>query len=372
MATVPKVPLGSQGLEVSAQGLGCLGMCGFYGPPKPEEEMIQLIHKAVEHGVTLLDTSDVYGPYTNEILLGKAIKGIRDKVQLSTKFASVIENGKIMMQIRGDPEHVRAACEGSLKRLGVDCIDLYFQHRVDSKVPIEITVGEMKKLVEEGKVKYIGLSEASAADIRRAHAIHPISAVQIEYSLWSRDVEEEIIPTCQELGIGIMAYSPLGSGLFSGKNVSEFADTDLRKVVFIYFLFYYAKELLDLQGLEPESCAELHLLVMHRDLGARISSITKVLREFGEAEPGKELHARTACSGMGATQGGCPDPRDNQVEEPGREHRLSEHQAYYRRHQILEDAVPAEEVKGDRCAHMSITWRFLNSPPLDTWTGTKQ
>ncbi|EFJ19698.1 hypothetical protein SELMODRAFT_110508 [Selaginella moellendorffii] len=232
---VPKVKLGSQGLEVSKQGLGCMGMSiNGYGPQKPEPEMIDLIRKAVESGVTFLDTSDVYGPYTNEILVGKAIKGIRDKVQIATKFAIAFdhENWSSNVTIRGDPAHVRAACEASLKRLEIDCIDLYYQHRVDPKVPIEITVGAMKELVKEGKVKYLGLSEASAADIRRAHSVHPITAVQIEWSLWTRDVEEEIIPTCRELGIGIVSYSPLGRGFFSGKAVvEEIGDDDFRKTV---------------------------------------------------------------------------------------------------------------------------------------------
>ncbi|KAA3454684.1 putative aldo-keto reductase 2 [Gossypium australe] len=195
-AKVGRVKLGSQGLEVSAQGLGCMGMSAFYGPPKPESDMIALIHHAIDSGITLLDTSDVYGPHTNEILLGKALKdGVRERVELATKFGIDYTDGK--RDIRGDPAYVRAACEGSLKRLGVDCIDLYYQHRIDTKVPIEVTIGELKKLVEEGKVKYIGLSEASASTIRRAHAVHPISAVQLEWSLWSRDVEAEIIPTCR-------------------------------------------------------------------------------------------------------------------------------------------------------------------------------
>uniref|UniRef100_A0A0C9S3Z1 TSA: Wollemia nobilis Ref_Wollemi_Transcript_14467_1201 transcribed RNA sequence n=1 Tax=Wollemia nobilis TaxID=56998 RepID=A0A0C9S3Z1_9CONI len=226
---VPRIKLGSQGFEVSKQGLGCMGMSAAYGPPKPEDEMIALIHHAVSKGVTFLDTSDVYGPHTNEILVGKAIKGIRDKVQLATKFAISFASGR--PEVRGDPAYVRAACEGSLKRLDVDCIDLYYQHRVDTKVPIEVTIGEMKKLVEEGKIKYIGLSEASASTIRRAHAVHPITAVQLEWSLWVRDVEEEIIPTCRELGIGIVPYSPLGRGFLSSgpKMVEAFADNDSRK-----------------------------------------------------------------------------------------------------------------------------------------------
>ncbi|PQM35954.1 putative aldo-keto reductase 2 [Prunus yedoensis var. nudiflora] len=211
---VRRIKLGSQGLEVSAQGLGCMGMSAFYGAPKPDADMISLIHHAIDSGVTFLDTSDMYGPFTNEILLGKALKGgVREKVELATKFGIYFADKK--MEVRGDPAYVRAAAEDSLKRLGVDSVDLYYQHRIDTTVPIEVTVGELKKLVEEGKVKYIGLSEASASTIRRAHAVHPITAVQLEWSLWSRDVEAEIVPTCRELGIGIVAYSPLGRGFFS-------------------------------------------------------------------------------------------------------------------------------------------------------------
>ncbi|KAJ9555871.1 LOW QUALITY PROTEIN: hypothetical protein OSB04_010485 [Centaurea solstitialis] len=221
MVNIPRIKLGSQGLEVSAQGLGCMGMSAFYGPPKPEPDMINLIHHAVDAGVTLFDTSDVYGPETNEILLSKALKGgVRAKVELATKFGIKSENGNF--GICGHPSYVRSACEASLKRLEIDCIDLYYQHRIDTSVPIEITMGELKKLVEEGKIKYIGLSEASASTIRRAHAVHPITAIQLEWSLWSRDVEEEIIPTCRELGIGIVAYSPLGRGFLSlGPKMAE-------------------------------------------------------------------------------------------------------------------------------------------------------
>jgi len=234
MAEIPSVGrlrLGSQGLEVSALGLGCMGMSAFYGPPKPDQEMISLIHHAVSRGVTFLDTSDIYGPFTNEVLVGKAIKGIREKVQLATKFGISYVDGK--PEVRGDPAYVRAACEASLKRLDVDCIDLYYQHRIDTKVPIEVTIGELKKLVEEGKIKYIGLSEASPSTIRRAHAVHPITAVQIEWSLWTRDVEEEIIPTCRELGIGIVPYSPLGRGFFSSgaKSVENLTNDDIRKAL---------------------------------------------------------------------------------------------------------------------------------------------
>ncbi|KAM5569791.1 hypothetical protein ABKV19_017020 [Rosa sericea] len=228
MASMRRMKLGSQGLEVSAQGLGCMGMSV---PPKPEPDMIKLIHHAINAGVTFLDTADVYGPFTNELLLGKALSGgVRDKVELATKFGISFEDNKREI-IRGEPAYVRAACEGSLKRLGVDSIDLYYQHRIDTRVPIEVTVGELKKLVEEGKIKYIGLSEASASTIRRAHAVHPITAVQLEWSLWSRDVEEEIVPTCRELGIGIVAYSPLARGFFSlgAKFVESLPNNDSRK-----------------------------------------------------------------------------------------------------------------------------------------------
>ncbi|KAJ9541539.1 hypothetical protein OSB04_028045 [Centaurea solstitialis] len=230
MAGIPRVKLGSQGLEVSAQGLGCMGMSAFYGAAKPEPDMIKLIHHAINAGVTFLDTSDMYGPKTNEILLGKALKGgIREKVELATKFGIKFEGG--VREVCGDPAYVRSACEASLKRLNVDCIDLYYQHRIDTRLPIEITMGELKKLVEEGKIKYVGLSEASASTIRRAHAVHPITAIQLEWSLWTRDVEEEIIPTCRELGIGIVAYSPLGRGFLSSgpKMLEKLEDGDFRK-----------------------------------------------------------------------------------------------------------------------------------------------
>ncbi|XP_018506178.2 IN2-2 protein-like [Pyrus x bretschneideri] len=215
---VRRIKLGSQGLEVSAQGLGCMGMSAFYSAPKPNQDMITLIHHAIDAGVTFLDTSDFYGPFTNEILLGKghnALKGgVRDKVELATKFGIRFAEG-YKKEVRGDPAYVRASLESSLKRLGVDSVDLYYQHRIDTSIPIEVTVGELKKLVEEGKIKYIGLSEAPASTIRRAHAVHPITAVQLEWSLWSRDSEQEIIPTCRELGIGIVAYCPLGRGFLS-------------------------------------------------------------------------------------------------------------------------------------------------------------
>ena len=209
--------LGKQGLTVSAMGLGCMGMSDAYGPAD-EAESIATIHRALDLGVNLLDTSDAYGPFTNEELVGKAIRGRRDEVRVATKFGFVGgTDGKGGGSIDGRPEHVREACDGSLRRLGVDHIDLYYQHRVDPNVPIEETVGAMAELVRQGKVRYLGLCEAAPATIRRAHAVHPISALQTEYSLWSRDPEDELIPTVRELGIGFVAYSPLGRGFLTGQ-----------------------------------------------------------------------------------------------------------------------------------------------------------
>ncbi|GMY23096.1 probable aldo-keto reductase 1 isoform X3 [Fagus crenata] len=218
---IPKVKLGSQGLEVSKLGFGCMTLSGTYNSPLSEEDGISVIKHAFSKGITFFDTADAYGPYSNEILIGKALKQLpREKIQIATKFGFVATEFP-RMQVNGSPEYVRSCCEASLKRLDVQYIDLYYQHRVDTTVPIEETVGELKKLVEEGKVKYIGLSEPSPDTIRRAHAVHPITALQMEFSLWARDIEEEIIPLCRELGIGIVPYSPLGRGFFAGKGVVE-------------------------------------------------------------------------------------------------------------------------------------------------------
>ncbi len=208
--------LGTQGLEVSAQGLGCMGMSEFYGA-SDETEAIATIHRALELGVTFLDTADMYGPHTNERLVGKAIGDRRDGVVLATKFGIVRGEEPMDRSVNGKPEYVREACEASLQRLGVDHIDLYYQHRVDPDTPIEETVGAMAELVREGKVRHLGLSEAAAATIRRAHDVHPITAVQTEYSLFSRDIEDEILPTLRELGIGLVAYSPLSRGFLTGQ-----------------------------------------------------------------------------------------------------------------------------------------------------------
>jgi len=208
--------LGNQGLVVSELGLGCMGMSEFYGIAD-ESEAIATIHRALELGVTLLDTADMYGVGHNEELVGKAIKGHRDRVIIATKFGNVRGSDGSFKGVNGKPEYVRSCCDASLKRLGVDMIDLYYQHRVDPNTPIEETVGAMAKLVQAGKVRYLGLSEAGSATIRRAMAVHPISALQTEYSLWSREPESEILPTCRELGIGFVPYSPLGRGFLTGK-----------------------------------------------------------------------------------------------------------------------------------------------------------
>jgi aryl-alcohol dehydrogenase-like predicted oxidoreductase len=209
--------LGNQGLVVSALGLGCMGMSDAYGPAD-EAESIATIHRALDLGVNLLDTSDAYGPFTNEELVGKAIRGRRDEVRVATKFGFVRgTDGKGGGGIDGSPAHVRHACEGSLRRLGVDHIDLFYQHRVDPNVPIEETVGAMAELVQQGKVRYLGLCEAAPPTIRRAYSVHPITALQTEYSLWSRDPEDELLPTVRQLGIGFVAYSPLGRGFLTGQ-----------------------------------------------------------------------------------------------------------------------------------------------------------
>jgi aryl-alcohol dehydrogenase-like predicted oxidoreductase len=208
--------LGNQGLAVSALGLGCMGMSDFYAG-RDDNESLSTIHRALELGVTLLDTADMYGPFTNEELVGKAIKDRRDRVVLATKFGNQRTPDGTFIGVNGKPEYVHSACEASLKRLGTDHIDLYYQHRVDRTVPIEDTVGAMAELVRAGKVRYLGLSEASPATVRRAHAVHPITALQTEYSLWSRDPEEEILSTVRELNIGFVAYSPLGRGFLTGR-----------------------------------------------------------------------------------------------------------------------------------------------------------
>jgi len=230
MFQIGKRRLGRDGPEVSAIGLGCMGMSEFYGHGD-DSESIATIHHALDRGVTFLDTADMYGWGKNEELVGRAIRDRRDEVFLATKFGNVRGPNGEFLGVRGDPEYVRSACEASLERLGVETIDLYYQHRVDTKVPIEDTVGEMVRLKEEGKIRFLGLSEAAPQTIRKAHAVHPITAVQTELSLWSRDAEGEVIPTVRELGIGYVAYSPLGRGFLSGrfKSPADFPEGDFRK-----------------------------------------------------------------------------------------------------------------------------------------------
>ncbi|KAL4289654.1 hypothetical protein GQ457_14G011930 [Hibiscus cannabinus] len=341
MATskVGRIKLGSQGLQVSAQGLGCMGMSAFYGPPKPEPDMIALIHHAVNAGVTFLDTSDVYGPHTNEILVGKALQdGVRNKVQLATKFGIVLTQGK--REIRGDPAYVRAACEGSLKRLGVDCIDLYYQHRVDTRVPIEVTIGELKKLVEEGKVKYIGLSEASASTIRRAHAVHPITAVQLEWSLWSRDVEADIIPTCRELGIGIVAYSPLGRGFFSSgpKMVENLTQGDFRK----YLPRFQAENL--------EHNKRLYDRV--NEIATKKGCTPSQLALAWVHHQGNDV---------------CPIPGTTKVENFNQNIQALSVKLTPKEMAELESIASADSVKGDRYNTTVATYHESDTPPLASW-----
>lgn len=224
-------PLGSQGLTASALGLGCMGMSEFYGAAN-DEESLKTLHRAVELGITFWDTADAYGPHTNEVLVGKALKGIRDKITLATKFGIVRDPANPQSRgLNGSAPYVKASCEASLKRLDIETIDLYYLHRVDPNTPVEETVGAMAQLVQEGKIRGIGLSEVSVKTIRKAHAIHPLTAVQTEYSLWSREPEDEILDCCKELGIAFVAYSPLGRGFLTGqiKRFEDFAADDYRR-----------------------------------------------------------------------------------------------------------------------------------------------
>ena len=227
-----KRKLGNQGLEVSALGLGCMGMSFSYAPFPPESESIALLHKAVEEGITFFDTAEVYGPYSNEELVGKALQPFRNEISIASKFGFDIQDGKIL-GVNSRPETIRKAVEGSLKRLNIDCIDLLYQHRVDPKVPMEDVAGTVKDLINEGKAKYFGLSEAGTQSIRKAHAEQPVSALQSEYSLWTRQHETEIIPTLEELGIGFVPFSPLGKGFLTGKidKDRKFEPGDIRGVI---------------------------------------------------------------------------------------------------------------------------------------------
>ena len=269
--------LGQQGLVVSALGLGCMGMSEFYGTTD-EGEAIATIHRAVELGVTFLDTADIYGPFANERLVGRAVQGRRGEVVIATKFGNVRGEDGSFQGVNGRPEYVREACDASLRRLGVDHIDLYYQHRVDPDTPIEETVGAMAELVEAGKVRFLGLSEAAPGTIRKAHAVHPISALQTEYSLFTRDVEDEVLPTCRELGVGFVPYSPLGRGFLTGRwrSMQDLPEDDTRAGRFPRFseenfkmnveLADRVREIADEKGVTPGQLALAWLLAQGKDI----------------------------------------------------------------------------------------------------------
>jgi aryl-alcohol dehydrogenase-like predicted oxidoreductase len=269
--------LGTQGLEVSAQGLGCMGMSHAYGKGD-EQGGLKTIDRALELGVTLLDTAEIYGPHENEKLVGRAIAGRRDRFEIATKFGfSVDPDNPSDRTVDGRPENVRRACEGSLERLGIDTIDLYYQHRIDPDVPIEETVGAMAELVQEGKVRYLGLSEPSVATIRRAHVTHPITAVQSEYSLWTRDPELDVIPTLRELGIGFVAYSPLGRGFLTGqiRSIDDLPEDDWRRsnprfqeaaLAENIHLADQVRELADSRGITPAQLALAWVMAKGEDI----------------------------------------------------------------------------------------------------------
>ncbi|KAK6117484.1 hypothetical protein DH2020_048762 [Rehmannia glutinosa] len=378
--TMPRVKLGSQGLEVSKLGYGCMGLTGVYNDPLSEEDGIAIIKEAFNKGITHFDTSDIYGEdFANEYLVGKALKQLpREQIELATKFGI---NKVDPVVIKGSPDYVRSCCESSLRRLQVDYIDLYYVHRIDTTVPIEETVGELKKLVEEGKIKYIGLSEASADTVRRAHAVHPITAYQMEYSLWSRDTEEEIIPVCsfllwfmfmvyslfclycfdpietlsilkgsfvpiemdsRELGIGIVAYSPIGRGLFGGKKILESVPKDSYLNAHPRFtgdnweknkaFFFRVDSLAKKHGCTP---AQLALAWVHHqgDDVVSIPGTTKI----------KNLHENIGSLSVKLTS--------DEVKE-------------------LSDAVPIEDVAGNthHDALHAVSWRFADTPqPKNKW-----
>ncbi|GMH08074.1 hypothetical protein Nepgr_009914 [Nepenthes gracilis] len=336
---VRRIKLGSQGLEVSAQGLGCMGMSMSYGPAKPEEDMIKLIHHAINSGVTFLDTSDIYGPHTNEILIGKALKGgMREKVELATKFG--IRNVHDRRDISGDPAYVRAACEASLRRLDIDCIDLYYQHRIDTRIPIEVTMGELKKLVEEGKIKYVGLSEACASTIRRAHSVHPVTAVQLEWSLWTRDVEEEIVPTCRELGIGIVPYSPLGRGFFAkgSKVIENLSANDYRQ---------------RLPRFQPENMKHnAHIFERVNEIATRKGCTPSQLALAWVHHQGDDV---------------CPIPGTTKIENFNQNIAALSVTLTPEEMEELQSLASGDAVKGFRQANL--TWLDSDTPPLSSWKG---
>ncbi|KAK2990858.1 hypothetical protein RJ640_002842 [Escallonia rubra] len=366
-------------LTVSALGLGCMGMSWAIGHPKSEPEMIKLLHS----GVTFFDTSDVYGPHTNEILIGKALKGVtREKVSVATKFGTRVEDGKPVVQ--GDPAYVRACCEASLKLLEIDCIDLYYVHRIDTTVPIEVTVGEMKKLVEEGKIKYIGLSEASPDTIRRAHAVHPITAVQLEWSLWTRDSEEEVIPTCRELGIGIVPYSPLGQGFFAvSPKVAESVTTenDYRSYGVLTFLICRCLLLWWCEiGERPNVFIPKHWFFMLKIVLFFFQHVPKFQGENFERnktayERVKEMAEKKGCTPSQLALAWVLHQGNDVVPIPGTtkienfNENVGAVSVSLTPQEMAELETIASLIKGDRYpeAHMKLSWKYANTPPLSSW-----
>ncbi|KDO45044.1 hypothetical protein CISIN_1g018374mg [Citrus sinensis] len=345
----PRVKLGTQGLEVSKLGFGCMGLTGMYNSPVSEEDGISIIKHAFNKGITFFDTADVYGAHANEVLVGKVLKQLpRKKIQLASKFG-VVSMAPTSVIVKGTPEYVRSCCEASLKRLGVDYIDLYYQHRVDPSVPIEDTVcdslptslniGELKMLVVEGKIKYIGLSEASPDTIRRAHAVHPITAVQMEWSLLTRDIEEEIIPLCRELGIGIVPYSPLGRGLLGGKAVVESLPANS-------FLISHPRFTGENLGKNKQIYARVENLAKRNKCTPAQLSLAWLLRQGDDIVP---IPGTTKIKNLDENIGSL---MMKLTKEDMKE--------------IL-NFVPIEEVAGDRTygGMLKVTWKFTNTPPKD-------
>ncbi|EXB93245.1 hypothetical protein L484_024589 [Morus notabilis] len=334
---IPIVKLGNQGLKVSKLGFGCMGLTGVYNAPVSEDEGIAIIKHAFSKGITFFDTADMYGPHSCEVLLGKALKQLpREKVQVATKFGIVGIGPDHRIIVKGTPAYVRSCCEASLKRLDVDYIDLYYQHRVDTSVPIEETMGELKKLVEEGKIKYIGLSEPSPDTIRRAHAVHPITALQMEWSLWSRDIEEEIVPLCRELGIGIVPYGPLGGGFFGGKMVVE-------------------------------SISENSLLASHpRVRGENLSKNKPIYDRIEILARKHHISPAQLALAWVLQQGDDVVPIPGTTKIKNLDSNIDAVRVNLTKEDLKEvcDAVPIEEVVGDRTYEMvsHSSWRFANTP----------
>ncbi|MED6123552.1 palmitoyltransferase akr1 [Stylosanthes scabra] len=343
---IPGVNLGSQGLQVSKLGFGCMGLSGSYNDPLPEQEAISVINHAFTNGITFFDTSDVYGSnHSNELLLAKALKILpRHNIQLATKFG-ISRPGTAGLEVKGTPQYVRSCCEASLKRLQIEYIDLYYQHKVDTSVPIEQTMGELKKLVEEGKVKYIGLSEASPDTIRRAHAVHPITALQMEWSLWTRDIEDEIVPLCRELGIGIVPYSPLGRGFFGGKGVVETLPS-------ASFLSNHPRYQAENMEKNKKIYERIESLAKKHHCTTPQLALAWVLHQGNDVVP---IPGTTKIKNLDQNIGALSVKLS---EEDLRE---------------ISEAVPIDDVAGGRYLterHAKASWKFANTPPNDSSAST--